>query len=153
MGVTIHYEGTLRDQGAYERLVVATEAFAASQGWRTEPIRKVHATLSRFVDEEERIYEGPTAGLTVFPHEQAEPVELEFDDSLFTQGYTKTQFAPADIHVKVVELLRVLEPLFVELKVYDEGEYWETRDLTRLRSHIGFVDEALAAMGKGRGPG
>ena len=148
MGVTIHYEGTLRDQDSCEQLVAATEAFATHEGWRTKPIRRASATLSRFVDDEERVYEGPTTGVTIFPHERAEPLELEFDQDFFAQGYIKTQFAPVDIHVKVVELLRSLQPFFVELKVYDEGEYWETGDLSRLKSHRGVINEALAAMSR-----
>jgi hypothetical protein len=71
---------------------------------------------------------------------------LEFDEILFAQGYTKTQFAPADTHVKVVELLRSLQAFFIDLKVYDEGEYWETGDLSRLKFHLGFIDDAIAAM-------
>ena len=150
MGVTIHYEGALRDHGSYDRLVAAAEAFVAREGWRMEPIRRANATLSRFIDDEERVYEGPTTGLTIFPHERAEPIELEFDRDLFAQGYTKTQFAPAETHVKVVELLRSLEPFFSHLNVYDEGEYWETGDLSRLKSHLGFIDDALAAITRGQ---
>jgi hypothetical protein len=51
------------------------------------------------------------------------------------QEYTRTQFAPIGIHVQLVEFLHFLEPFFEDLRIEDEGEYFETLDLTLLAKH------------------
>lgn len=39
MGVTIHYEGQVRDQASYEQVMAFAETFATRQAWKTEPVR------------------------------------------------------------------------------------------------------------------
>src|SRR5688572_7141155 len=102
MGVTIHYEGQVRDQASYEQMTAFAEMFATRQAWKTEPVRPASAAP------------GPdrhrTTGLRIFPHESSEPVFLEFDGEYRVQGSTKTQFAPARVHIQVIELLRAIQP-------------------------------------------
>lgn len=52
------------------------------------------------------------------------------------QEFTKTQFAGVECHLKVLDLLRSIQPFFRELKIEDEGEYWETRNRTILEAHM-----------------
>jgi hypothetical protein len=146
MGVTLHYEGQVRDPRACEQLLATAEAFAQRQGWRMEPIRRAHTTLTRVIRGESQVYAGPTAGVTLFAHERAEPVRLELGRDLFVQGWTKTQLAPPEVHVQIVSLLRLLQPFFRDLTVRDEGEYWETADLALLCAHLRETTEILAAI-------
>ena len=60
-------------------------------------------------------YVGPTVGVQLQPHEDSEPLRLEFDCNNFCQDYCKTQFAPVHAHVALVELLRMVQPLFLIL--------------------------------------
>jgi len=71
-------------------------------------------------------------------------VRLEFDEDLYVQEYTKTQFAGPEIHIAVVTLLRTLEPLFEKLGVIDESEYWETGDAQNLQAQFDRCNEAIA---------
>ena len=77
-------------------------------------------------DEQGWDYTGPTRGIVLYPHENSEPLRLEFDRDLIVQEFIKTQFAPAEIHVKIVGFLKKIAPHFEALTVEDEGEYWDT---------------------------
>src|SRR5262249_10737088 len=88
-------------------------------------------------------YCGPIDGIVLFPHPDAEPLHLEFDRTLYVQDFIKTQFAPLDVHVRVVELLHSLEPDFEELAVVDEGEFWDSADVQTLRRHVDTINRVL----------
>ena len=45
--------------------------------------------------------------------------------------------------MKVVDLLRAIQPFFRKLKVEDEGEYWETNDQTILAAHMDRTREVI----------
>ena len=144
MGVTIHFEGQLRDSADLDTLVQIVTDFANQRGWPNWPILENAKILHRVIDEEKLDYFGPTSGIGVEPDENAEPLSFEFDQHLYVQGYCKTQFAGAVAHMEVVALLRRLEPLFIELAVFDEAEYWDTGDPKRLMHHLDRVAEMIA---------
>lgn len=156
MGVTIHFEGRLQGEDAYSRCIQKALAFAATQGWRLESIEPAERVLHRVRNEEDWDYSGPTRGLCVFAHDNAEHLRLEFDRDLYVQEYVKTQFAPIDVHVGIVELLSQLASEFEELSVEDEGEYWGTRDRSLLERHLNScfaaMDDAIAADPSLSGP-
>ena len=145
MGVTIHFEGQLSDESAYRSLIDVASSFAVEQCWLTETIEMSHATLSRVRDEKDWDYSGPVKGIVVYPHEDCEPMRLEFDCNLFIQQYVKTQFAGVPIHLKVVELLRATRPFFSEFKVEDEGEFWQSGDVKRLEEHMCSIQNVIDA--------
>jgi len=68
----------------------------------------------------------------------------------------KTQFAPVDIHLAVIELLKLIEPCFSDLTVVDEGEYFESGDVDRLLAHLDncfqTMEQFLAEHPSARGP-
>jgi len=156
MGVTIHFEGRLKNEASLEQVIGAARTFAEREGWRHEPINETATTLERVRDEEDWDYHGPTSGIAVYPHENAEPLRLEFDRDLFVQEYIKTQYAPAQIHVKVVDLLKEIAPAFAEFAVVDEGEYWDTEKPEVLVRHLQncfrVLDDELSARPELQGP-
>ena len=156
MGVTIHSEGRLRDQSAYDALVAEATAFATHRNWQALPFAIPLAKLSRVRDEKDWDYEGPTKGIELRAHPSSEPIRLEFDQDLYIQEYTKTQFAPPEVHKDLVVLLDQLAPHFASLAVVDEGEYYESRDEKLLLKHrdrcFQVLDEHLAKDKSLRGP-
>lgn len=148
MGVTIHFEGRLRDRAAMENLLQFARQFASERGWVTDEINEPNVTLSR-VDENERDrdYVGPVRGLKLIPDNDCEPIKLEFDNDLYVQEWTKTQFAGAEMHLAVCDFLRRIEPYFETFKVNDEAEYWDTRDIELLKKNLAdcdhFIEEHL----------
>jgi hypothetical protein len=97
-------------------------------------------------NEREHDYTGPTRGIVLYPHKNSEPLRLEFDRDLFMQDYTKTQFAPIEVHVKMIRLLKEIAPQFVELVVEDEGEYWDTEDVDALARNLETCFRAMRVL-------
>ena len=143
MGVTIHFEGQLSGEDAYSAVISLAEVFASAHGWEAQHFTSPQASLSRVRDERDWDYFGPTKGIELRPHANSEPVRFEFDETLYIQEYTKTQFAPLQVHVAIVDLLSKLEPHFLELKVYDEGDFYESGDELQLRKHMDRCNDVL----------
>jgi hypothetical protein len=156
MGVTIHFEGRLKNVEALTSLESDVRAFSNESGWTTKPICESNTTLKRVVNEQDDDYVGPTRGVEAQPHPNCEPLRFEFDRGLFIQEYCKTQFAGAATHVKIVELIRRVAHYFEDLHVEDEGEFWETNDEALLESHIekvnGMIDEIRREQPSAKGP-
>lgn len=144
MGVTIHFEGRLRDESSFEHVMRAAAALAEREGWMRETIDESAITLQRVRDEQDWDYSGPAKGIALYPHENSEPLRLEFDRDLIVQEYIKTQFAPPDIHIEIVKFLKEIAPFFESLTVEDEGEYWETGDPGILENHRNEIFRMLA---------
>ena len=58
MGVTIHFEGTLRDEAAFEHVIRSARTLAEQEGWKSEDIAENIATLWRVRNEEDSEYTG-----------------------------------------------------------------------------------------------
>lgn len=136
MGVTIHIEGQLVDEAAFDSLKETTSKNADSLGWAIDDIDEAKTTLHRVVDESDVDYVGPTKGLLIQPHPDTEPLRLEFDKDLVIQEYVKTQFAPVAVHQQIVGLLREIRGFFRKLDVMDEGEFFELGDESILVRHF-----------------
>src|SRR5262245_45688931 len=110
MGVTVHFEGRLRDHVAMTNLLEFARRFASERGWKMDEINEANVKLLR-VDENESEcdYIGPTSGLELILSDDCEPIRLEFDNNLYVQEYTKTQFAGAETHLVVCSFLRAIE--------------------------------------------
>ena len=147
MGVTIHFEGQLNNETAYQDFIRVALSIANAEGWPIEPIASGEVTLSRVCNEIDWDYTGPVKGLVIYSHEDCDPVRLEFDRDLYVQEFVKTQFAGVEMHIKMLKVLKAIEPFFRNLKVEDEGEWWETRDTANLAEHFarvqGVLDEEL----------
>jgi hypothetical protein len=156
MGVTVHFEGRATDAQSRDTVIAIAKQFAAKNDWPYEEFAETQVTLERVIDEQPVDYVGPTVGIELRPHEASEPLRLEFDEDNFCQEYCKTQFAPIETHVKVVELLRLVEPYFQKLAVVDEGEYFESGDLERLRVHLTgcfrMMEKLIAEKSNRKGP-
>jgi hypothetical protein len=148
MGVTIHFEGRVRDRAAMTDLLQFARRFALERGWMTDDINEANAKLLR-VDENERDcdYLGPVSGLELNPGNDCEPIKLEFDNQLYVQEWTKTQFAGAEMHQTICGFLHAIEPYFETFKVNDEAEFWETGDVELLEKYLAdcdrFIEEHL----------
>jgi hypothetical protein len=145
MGVTIHFEGQLSGEASYQDLMSLVLAMAGAEGWRTESIASEEVILLRVRDEQNWDDTGPVKGVVVHLHEDCDPVRLEFDLNLYIQEFSKTQFAGAQIHIGVLKLLKAVEPFFRILKVEDEGEWWETKDMQLLTDHFARSQKAIEA--------
>jgi hypothetical protein len=137
LGVTVHFEGKLRGEDAFSALTRRVEETARAKTWLTEKFESSEVTLLRVREDGERWdYTGPTQGIVIYIHEDCDPVRLEFDHDLYIQEFVKTQFAGVAAHKDLIKLLRDIQQFFEDLKVEDEGEYWETGNEPVLTEHI-----------------
>lgn len=143
MGVTIHFEGQLKNEDSFGTLLHVAKQFCDERAWPYVLINEPHAKLSRVRNEEDFDYEGAVKGIKIQPHENSEPFRLEFDEDLYVQEYTKTQFSPIEIHVDLINFLVKVTPYFNNLEVNDEGEFFDTNDIQLLSKHINRCFEML----------
>jgi hypothetical protein len=136
MGVTIHFEGKLKSDFEYEKIMLDAKAFAEANQMEHAFFAEEEKLLLRHKEGEEWDYSGPTKGIRIQPHDNTDPLLLEFDENNYIQEYCKTQFAPIEIHIQLIEFLKSVEKYFDSLKVYDEGEYWQTGDAAILQHRI-----------------
>jgi hypothetical protein len=155
MGVAICFAGRLITAAYINEVVHAAIDFASSYGWPAYPFEDRDSTLHREIDGKDVTYRGPTRGVRLQPHPDCDPLWLQFDRDLYVDDFCKTQFAGAETHRRVVQLLRMIEPLFIKLDVCDDAEFWDTRDFGLLQRHIAHVDALIAdacADGSHTGP-
>ena len=149
MGVTIHYKGKLNSADELDSFCEEMEDITKSMGWK-------YSAFNFNENDKE-----PLKGLIIRPHEKSEPLPFMIDkkgflrnpfmleiskgDDKFTwYNHTKTQFAPVDVHVAVIKLLKYIQQKYISnLDVYDEGEYWQTGNEKILKRKIDFLNSVM----------
>ncbi len=150
MGITIHYKGKLDSVENIDAFCDEMEDIAKSMGWK-------HTVIDKFDTKDKT----PVKGVIIRPHEKSESLQLitdkqgnlrnvfafEFaaeDSDLTFLNFIKTQFAPVEIHIAVIKLLKYIQQKYISnLDVYDEGEYWQTGDENILIGKIDFLNGAI----------
>lgn len=136
MGVTIHFEGKLKSDFEYKKLMIAAEEFATSNKMKYDFFENDQKVLLRVKNNEDWDYSGSTRGIRIQPHENTDPLNLEFDKDNYLQEYCKTQFAEPEIHIQIIAFLKSIQDFFEVLTVNDEGDFWQTADRQVLVNHI-----------------
>jgi len=167
MGLTIHYSGQLKSPALIKDFVAELADVADSMGWTHQVInddfskepdaRLVHTSHGAEIQGNLGL-----KGISISPHQECEPCTFFFDrdgrlwdivDAVGRQRHdkeyvpsvhVKTQFAPADVHISIIKLLKYLEKVyFARFQVKDEGSYWQTGDEKVLREKLAFLNEKL----------
>lgn len=158
MGITIHYRGTLADTGKIGMLIEEMTDIADTLHWPYSVLdddwsKPVTADIVHGANGAEIVGNLGLQGVVLTPHPQCELLVLCFDANgnlrdpitviLLLNGELspedawvamKTHFAPPEVHVTLVKLLKYLQTRYMpDLEVHDEGDYWETGDLQLLR--------------------
>jgi hypothetical protein len=136
MGVTIHFYGRLKNKESLDEVITIASEFAAEKGCEVFNLDSEKKQLFRAKDGKQSEYDGPVRGIQFHPDGNCDPFVLEFDDDLYIQQFCKTQFAGISTHVEVIRLLRDIEPCFESFTVVDEGDFWETSDISTLEQRF-----------------
>jgi hypothetical protein len=152
MGVTVHFEGSLKSDQAFSSLLLHIEEKGRTETLLTERFENSQAKLARVREERSWDYLGPTKGILLYLHENCEPLRLEFDRELYVQEWVKTQFAGVDTHIRLIQILKDIERFFQTLVVNEEGEYWESENKEALAEHIDRCNEVIAEFAE-KNPG
>lgn len=149
MGVTIHYKGKLNAVELTEPFLEEARDIAESMDWPYTLINRKNEDIT------------PVRGLFIRPHPKSEFLTFSVDDkgclrntlmlehldngdSYTWYNHIKTQFAPLEVHVAVIKLLRYLKQKYIgDLEVLDEGMYWQTNDISILHEKIKILNEAM----------
>jgi len=136
MGVTIHFYGRLKNKESLDEVITIASEFAAEKGCEVINLDSEKKQLFRVKGGRQSEYEGPVRGIQFHPDENCDPFALEFDDDLYIQQFCKTQYAGISTHVEVIQLLRDIERCFETFVVLDEGDFWETSDISTLEQRF-----------------
>lgn len=173
MGITIHYNGRIRETADIDKLSLQLEFAARELGWEFERIdERLLGTADHLQLEtgEDALGEYTTAvenihplddrwrGVLIFPPE-CEAITIAFNRAGELMNYiplndtghyfaspfvfTKTQFSAPDTHIAVCDMLRLVTPYMAEWEVTDEGEYWQSQNRDRLAQLMGFLNDMI----------
>jgi hypothetical protein len=148
MGVTIHFKGKIDEAELIGNFVNEMKAICHEINWEYTLID--NATFN---------------GIVIKPHEKSESLPLFFNDEGKLQnlmnlvfdsmndeasfmGSIKTQYAPIEVHISIVKLLKYIKSKYISnLEVFDEGSYWETSDKKILKVKLDFIASKIEMVG------
>jgi len=162
MGITIHYKGKLNN----EELIIPFKDemidIAGEMGWKYSIIDEdLNAPNTAHLEDGKIEGTAPLKGIMIDVHKDAESLSLLFDKDgnirnivsmafetrdkeMSLDNFIKTQFAPVDVHITVIKLLKYLKKKYISnLDVIDEGMYWETEDKELLTEKISFPNKMM----------
>ena len=167
MGITIHYRGKLNDIKQIYKIKDELIDISKSMGWEWNSLDEDwnKPNTAKLIHQKNRTeIKGhlPLKGISFVPHPDCEAVSFYFDGKgklqtpigmvLINEGKieydggvsVKTQFAPPEVHITIVKLLQYIKKKYISnLKVRDEGEYWETGDENILKKRIDFLAQKI----------
>jgi len=143
MGVTIHYQGRLKKDVERDFVINLARQFAEVYRMEYHIREEENSLFERWLGTEEWNYYSSSKMIIINPGERAEALIFDFDDDGFIQWFCKTQFAEIEVHIRIIQLLRLMEPYFEELDVMDEGEYWDTGDASILEAKRNEIFRAI----------
>ena len=149
MGITIHFKGKLNTPDLTTSFLEEVEDIAKSMEWNYT------------VFPESKDGKPAPKGLFIQPHPNSEFLQFMVDtkghfrnavmleyfeenkDSTFYNSI-KTQFAPIEIHIAIIKLLKYLKQKYISnIEVWDEGDYWQTGDTKLLHEKFEFLNNKL----------
>jgi hypothetical protein len=164
MGLSFHYSGKIKDEHLINELVGEVADIADSLHW--DRVIFGNGSLGKFNGN--FIYDEKFSGISISPPE-CEPVFLCFrkdgnlynpvsyqfykeDPVQFPIGFTttlsvKTHYAGIEIHKILIKLFRHLgKKYLLDLKIVDEGNYWETDDEEVLKQQFRLYDDMVESF-------
>ncbi len=161
MGIKIHYKGTINDISLIDDFCDELKDIASDMDWKYSLLDEdIYKPNTSYIDDDHQIKGHiPLKGIVINVHPKAESLSFLFDKnglirSIVSMTYEKdkaesydsikTQFAPVDIHMSVIKLLKYLKKKYIgNLEVFDEGRYWETENRELLTEKIDFLNKKM----------
>jgi len=159
MGITIHYRFMFMNEKALEMTLMLAKRFAEKLGMEIlrfnlsenkkeliispdEKCETINLVFQKWKDvkkqgkKEAWVYEYAVLGDFKIKNWKGEYEDLFEDNDWVCAEFTKTQFAGAEVHSKVCEVLRIVASFSSWVDIFDEGEYYETLDYQNLVKNI-----------------
>lgn len=137
MGITIHYQGRVAPKMKNREVWIYASLIAKEKNWKISELTETEgpAILTQ-IDGEEIQYDGKLATFAMEMHEHCEPLLFQITAEGYFRNWCKTQFAPLEIHMGLVDFFHQMRKKFGDLVIQDEGGYWETGDAEALEKRI-----------------
>lgn len=168
MGISIHYQGKLKSIKLIPSLCEEIADIATDMSWKYQimdgDLEKENTAY--FSEDGEIKGHLPLKGIIVNIHPKCESLSLLFDNQARLSSLIclisnikgeekgriislKTHFAPIEVHITIIKLLKYIKAKYMtELKVSDEGEYWEKEDPKLLQEKRDFLNKKLNDIGE-----
>ncbi len=178
MGITIHFKGQIKNFDLIPRLQEELVDICQTMNWEyklwnEDLAQPCDAKLVHTEKGAEIVGHIPLKGISIKVDEKNERLDILFNpegklsnfihEVMVIEGTiakdpawnsTKTQFGKMDSHIATIKILKYVRDTYVpDLKVTDEGGYWETEDKNILLERRGFIfgkinqlEKALSAM-------
>ncbi|HPG39984.1 MAG TPA: hypothetical protein PLP19_11035 [bacterium] len=171
MGVTIHFQGILQDKRQINSFIEELTDIAQTMNWEWQILdedwtKPSTAKLTGNKDNREITGHLALKGITIHLHPDCETLDLFFDaeghltsplamalyhaegNDYKYYNSVKTQFAPPDIHITIIKLLKYLQKKYIpNLEVEDEGGYWDSEDKNELEKRLAFINDKIKELG------
>ncbi len=147
MGITIHYQGKINEISLIENVTGELKDITEELEWEYFLIDDDKLGIKGIY-----INPPPNCEALTFLFDKntgvlKDRIILQFDDmgdDHYKFNHTKTQYAPIQVHITIIKLLRYLKNKYIsDLTVTDEGEYWDSEDANLLQSKFDFLNEML----------
>ncbi|MDB5105057.1 MAG: hypothetical protein JWP91_2746 [Fibrobacteres bacterium] len=137
MGITLHFHGRIAPKIKPREVWIYATLIGKEKGWPVTDLIETNGTaVLQQHDGEEISYTGKLFSFTMEPHEHCEPVIFQITEEGYFKNWCKTQFAPPEIHIGLVDFFQQMKIKFCELVIQDEGGFWELRDPEVLEERI-----------------
>lgn len=136
MGITIHYRGRISPKSPARQFYILAGLICKEKGWAISDLMETNGPAVLIQMDGEIPYEGKLLSFSIDPHEHCEPLNFQITGEGYFKNWCKTQFAPMDIHMGIVDLFDQVKIKLSELVIQDEGGYWEFRDARVLEERI-----------------
>lgn len=171
MGVTIHYRGKLKSPDLINPLMDEVEEICISNNWKyqllNEEISEEGNTPPIYPlpfenDFEDDGFNHGLRGISFEPHEESESVTFLFNaegiltsifsnmfrqKSKYTWCFVKTQFAGADTHIRIINLMRYLKKkYFKKFEIHDDGGYYPHGNAEELQNRFDYLNNAISTV-------
>jgi len=168
LGITIHFQGKLKNQLMINSLIDELIDISETMEWKWHSLDEDWSkpATARFSLNKNGIEISGTLalkGIQINLHPDCEPLFIYYDRegnlrtpasvALLNEGKikpgdiyisVKTQFAPPDVHISIVKLLKYLKKQYMHnLKVIDEGNYWNMEDEEDLIKKMDFIKDKI----------
>lgn len=168
MGITIHYKGQLKNLTQSNSVIDELKDISEIMNWKFSIMdndwnKPMTAEFLHFENRVEITGHLPLKGIRINPHPNCESFSILFDKDGYLQSVVlmvlnhennqipgknylsiKTQFAPTEIHISIIKLLKYLKNKYIpDLEVFDEGSYWETENKELLIEKISFLNKKM----------
>jgi hypothetical protein len=146
MGIAINFRGKIDRARDINKMIEELADISTSLKWRYDIIDDADQQVK---------------GIVIKPHDKSESLDILVNKDMHLVSFialylkkvneedakfvfVKTQFAPIDVHISLIKLLKYLKKIYISnLEVKDEGDYWDTMDEIILKEKMDFLGSRI----------